>query len=96
MKKVILFLVLGLSLVACSKRQTLSTEQHQSVSNAARSFYTAQTSSGKQGVFMSCQGTDSDGDGNVTCTGQVPTNEGAMRFQESLCSFEGAAGCKLK
>jgi hypothetical protein len=96
--KYAIILALSIAFVACPAGKTkLTTEQLGKTNNAARSFYSAQMIGKKQGVSLGCSGIDSDNDGNVTCTGQVPTNEeGAMRFQETICSYEDAAGCKLK
>ncbi|TXM69604.1 hypothetical protein [Methylobacterium sp. WL120] len=52
------------------------------------------------GKFLSCSGTDSDGDGYVSCTAQVPggvENQGRrLEMTEILCSYKGNAGCKIK
>jgi hypothetical protein len=93
--KFIALILAAISLTACNKKE-LDQDQLTKVGNAGRTFFSAQSAGGKQGQFLSCSGLDSDNDGNVTCTGQVPNNEGNMIFQEALCSFGAAAGCKRK
>lgn len=90
----------------CGKKEAyqLTTDEHTRVNQAARVFFTSQTitegSNSYTGAFLSCMGSDSDFDDNVTCTGQVPKRQGSMvnmAYQESLCNFKGAsAGCKPK
>ena len=89
----IILVIVGIT--GCAEKE-LDNDQIQKVNNAARTFFSAQTNGTKQGQFLSCSGMDSDRDGNVTCTGQVPNNDGMMVFQEIICSYKVAAGCKRK
>lgn len=101
---------MALTLTACGPKEPprgkgyqLTTAQHSSLTAAATSFFTKKIlvqENGKtfSGELLSCSGSDSDEDGTVSCTGNVPVPQGngvIMAERTIYCAYLGAAaGCK--
>ena len=80
-------MVLSVALVGC--QYDLQEVEKLRVQNAAQSF-----ASQADYTFLGCSGTDSDGDGYVTCTAKDPASSSIANLS---CSYKSAgAGCKFK